>query len=612
MYHHKTSGLFSNPSRFAGKGLIWSIYLSLQIFALASITSAERISIKRKIKPKIFSILISLLLIKAVQSQTFHVQGNVSTDSTAVQNALVTFIDQSDRSISYSTLTDSLGNYQLDVITEISEEVTIVPQDVDLYQNYPNPFPSETLIPFNLNKQTNVILKIYNILGQEVRTFNLGNYVMGTHNLHWDGKDNFGNQVASGIYFYQLITAKESKIKKMLVMDGLTTSSSYSFGNHYSIDERMNKPQKANAGKMFTIEIKNGSSTNPWIKRKLVENVLIEQNTRLDFIVKEDILERYYLLIGSGTSIRVYDTELHAFVDSIGGFIKGVSDIEATKSGGKIYVCTGFVNAPGYVYVMNWMTKEKEIILSKRSEIFISPKGIPFIMASEPYDTLRRMGTIDTLTNAISWFDTLDIEDGGTSDQALVFDPSQPVFYSITNYNNVNGGLKLFKYNYETKEIIRYYNNSGFPLHRMTIDPSGKYIYFAGGPAIDLEKDSVVGDFRFALKDYNGSIAIDSRGTVLCTTDPGGYLIDPTPSGMVAVFRTLPQGFYSTNYNFIDLGHAEVGDLIAMTKDGVKAFVSDWIYEFNVIDLIDNIVSDSFQLPSIEGWINTILLLPKN
>lgn len=611
MKYPKTSGLFSNSFRIAGKGLIRSICLSLQIFALAHVTFTESISIMRKIKPKIFSILISFMFIGEITSQTFHVVGNVSTDSIAVQNALVTFIDQSDRSISYSTLTDSLGNYQLDVITEISEEVPIVPQDVELYQNYPNPFSSGTQIPFNLNKQTNVTLKIYNILGQEIRTFNLGNHVMGTHNLHWDGKDNFGNKVAFGIYFYQIITDKESMVKKMLILESVTSSASAS-SKYLSIDEGMKKAQKSNAGKIFTVEIKNGSDTNPWIKRKLVENVMIDQNTQLDFIVIADIIERYYLFIGTGRNIRVYDTELHALVDSIGGFTEEVSDIEATKSGTKIYVCTGFVNSPGYVYIMNWMTKEKEIILSKSAEIFISPQGIPFIMASEPYDTLRRMGTIDTLTNEISWFDTLGIDDSGHSDQGLVFEPTDPIFYSLTNFNNFNGGLKLFKYNYETKEIVKYYNNSGFPLHRMTIDPSGKYIYFAGGPAIDLEKDSIVGNFKFAWKDYNGSIVIDPKGTVLCTTDPGGYLIDPIPTGLVAVFRTLPQGFYSTNYNFIDLGHAEAGDLITITKDGVKAFVSDWIYEFNVIDLIDNIVSDSFQLPSIEGWINTILLLPKN
>jgi len=88
----------------------------------------------------------------------------------------------------------------------------------ELYQNYPNPFNQQTTINFMLAEDTDVIVTIYNTNGQLINR--LGNLHMGpgSHSLSWDGKDQFGNDVTSGVFFYQLRTKAFSQIRKMLLL----------------------------------------------------------------------------------------------------------------------------------------------------------------------------------------------------------------------------------------------------------------------------------------------------------------------------------------------------------------------------------------------------------
>jgi flagellar hook assembly protein FlgD len=73
-----------------------------------------------------------------------------------------------------------------------------------LDQNYPNPFNPTTTIRYALPAQSVVSLKVYNILGQEVKTLVNENQISGSYAVQWDGKNNHGAQVSTGIYFYQL------------------------------------------------------------------------------------------------------------------------------------------------------------------------------------------------------------------------------------------------------------------------------------------------------------------------------------------------------------------------------------------------------------------------
>ncbi|NLT51278.1 MAG: hypothetical protein GXX85_10205, partial [Ignavibacteria bacterium] len=93
---------------------------------------------------KIFYLAL-ILFITTINSQTINVSGNISTPDSVVKNALITFIDDSDTSKSYTSLTDSNGNYNIGLVTSIGEYETEIPEDFQLGQNYPNPFANETV-----------------------------------------------------------------------------------------------------------------------------------------------------------------------------------------------------------------------------------------------------------------------------------------------------------------------------------------------------------------------------------------------------------------------------------------------------------------------------------
>ena len=88
---------------------------------------------------------------------------------------------------------------------------TVLPQETKLLANYPNPFNPETWIPYHLSKDANVTLHIYAVNGQLVRTLALGYQAAGMYQsrsraAYWDGRNAFGESVASGVYFYTLST----------------------------------------------------------------------------------------------------------------------------------------------------------------------------------------------------------------------------------------------------------------------------------------------------------------------------------------------------------------------------------------------------------------------
>ena len=96
-------------------------------------------------------------------------------------------------------------------------------EDTRLLQNYPNPFNPETWIPFELKKAGYVTIAIYDMNGQMVRKLEVGHRVAGPHissydAVYWDGRNNSGEQVASGVYFYHLRTNDYGSVKKMVIL----------------------------------------------------------------------------------------------------------------------------------------------------------------------------------------------------------------------------------------------------------------------------------------------------------------------------------------------------------------------------------------------------------
>jgi hypothetical protein len=92
------------------------------------------------------------------------------------------------------------------------------PKSFALFQNHPNPFNPETNISFALPVRTYASLIVYNIEGKKVRTLVSREMDVGTHTVHWNGRDEAGNPVASGIYFYRLKTRDFDQTQKMVLM----------------------------------------------------------------------------------------------------------------------------------------------------------------------------------------------------------------------------------------------------------------------------------------------------------------------------------------------------------------------------------------------------------
>jgi len=87
-----------------------------------------------------------------------------------------------------------------------------------LGQNYPNPFNPTTTIKFSMKAKGHVSIKIYNVAGQLVKNLVDGVYEKGPHSVAWDGTNNLGAKVASGVYFYKMETKDFSQTKKMVLL----------------------------------------------------------------------------------------------------------------------------------------------------------------------------------------------------------------------------------------------------------------------------------------------------------------------------------------------------------------------------------------------------------
>ncbi len=94
----------------------------------------------------------------------------------------------------------------------------VAPTDFAVSQNYPNPFNPETKFSFDLTFPTHVSLAIYNVAGQKVATLVDAYLNVGTHTVTWDGTNERGETVSSGIYFYRVVTEENAVTKTMILM----------------------------------------------------------------------------------------------------------------------------------------------------------------------------------------------------------------------------------------------------------------------------------------------------------------------------------------------------------------------------------------------------------
>jgi len=104
------------------------------------------------------------------------------------------------------------------ISTGVIDRVTAKGKNFELAQNYPNPFNPTTRISYMIGEDSAIMLKIFNIQGTCVKTLKEGYETSGNHSLYWNGKDEAGNNVASGVYFACLESANTAAIVKMLLV----------------------------------------------------------------------------------------------------------------------------------------------------------------------------------------------------------------------------------------------------------------------------------------------------------------------------------------------------------------------------------------------------------
>ena len=113
------------------------------------------------------------------------------------------------------TLTNAVLSVRLDGVGTPGQTV--------LLQNYPNPFNPETWIPYHLSEAAPVTLSIYDTTGQRIRRLSLGFQAAGFYQsrsraAYWDGHNDLGERVSSGVYFYQLSTPSDHQMKRMVIV----------------------------------------------------------------------------------------------------------------------------------------------------------------------------------------------------------------------------------------------------------------------------------------------------------------------------------------------------------------------------------------------------------
>lgn len=98
------------------------------------------------------------------------------------------------------------------------EELPVIPDRFSLFQNHPNPFNPSTTIRYGVPYASKVKLRVFDLLGREIRTLFDGEQTAGTYDVVWDGTDYRGLQVASGVYFYRLDASGYSETRKMILV----------------------------------------------------------------------------------------------------------------------------------------------------------------------------------------------------------------------------------------------------------------------------------------------------------------------------------------------------------------------------------------------------------
>ena len=155
--------------------------------------------------------------VEAVETEeTVEAVEAVETEETVEAVEIIEPADIQNMFDSFNTETEETEE-AVETAVETSDQAS-VPQTFSLAQNAPNPFNGETVIRFALPQPSQVELAIYNLLGQPVAILVQGPSAAGTFSVRWNGRDQAGRAVTSGVYLYQLRAGEYTEVRKLLLL----------------------------------------------------------------------------------------------------------------------------------------------------------------------------------------------------------------------------------------------------------------------------------------------------------------------------------------------------------------------------------------------------------
>lgn len=222
----KTADNYSTPNNDRGYGLV----SAAKAIDYPNVQSDNSGNIIHKIFINDFAIDPSTVKINYSVSGSDFTEASMSYDDT-IRYSFVLPSSGNDQYVEfYFTYNDSSGtsyrepsseNYLLTYgasVVSLSPEINNVPTGYQLSQNYPNPFNGQTRINFIASKQKQAELIVYNILGQKVKTLFNDLAKIGLNTANWNGKNENGTDVSSGVYYYVLKIGEENLSRKMILL----------------------------------------------------------------------------------------------------------------------------------------------------------------------------------------------------------------------------------------------------------------------------------------------------------------------------------------------------------------------------------------------------------
>ena len=144
-----------------------------------------------------------------ISNNLLHIKGLWPMECTLIIDA----DDGNDGKVSISVPVEVGGG-----VLGVDQNSAHLPETFELWEAYPNPFNPTTTLRFDLPEVSDIILTIYNMLGQKVKTFNMQSTPAGYHSITWDATNDLNQQVGAGLYLYQLQTKDFVKTRKMVLL----------------------------------------------------------------------------------------------------------------------------------------------------------------------------------------------------------------------------------------------------------------------------------------------------------------------------------------------------------------------------------------------------------